>query len=53
MALPLLARLDGQQAINMVLDEEPDFVTMDNIMPGLNGIDASEAIEMKDQKLKS
>ena len=43
---------DGQQTIDMVLDEEPDFVTMDNIMPGINGIDASEAIKNEGSKAK-
>jgi len=43
---------NGEIAIDVVLDESPDYVTMDNIMPGLNGVEASEAIKSEGGKSK-
>lgn len=43
---------NGQEAIDVILDETPDVVTMDNIMPGITGIDAAEAIKGEGGKSK-
>lgn len=43
---------NGQDAIDVVLNENPDLVTMDNIMPEMNGVDASEAIKKEGGRSK-
>lgn len=43
---------NGQQAVDIILDESPDLVTMDNIMPDMNGVEATEAIKKHGGKSK-
>lgn len=43
---------NGQDAIDVVMDEKPDLVTMDNIMPQMNGVEASEAIKKEGGRSK-
>ena len=43
---------NGEDAIDVVLNKNPDYVTMDNIMPGLNGVEASAAIKKEGCKTK-
>lgn len=39
-----LEAASGEEAIKMVADSAPDYLTMDMNMPGLNGFDAAEQI---------
>lgn len=43
---------NGQDAIDVVMDEKPDLVTMDNIMPQMNGVEAAEAIKKEGGRSK-
>ena len=37
----ILTANNGQQAINMTLDEQPDLILLDIMMPGLDGYDVT------------
>ncbi len=43
---------NGLEAIKLSLDKKPDVMLMDLEMPGMNGLDASEAILNKNQQIK-
>ncbi len=43
----LIEAVTGNEAIEMVQGEPPDYCTMDINMPGMNGIDAAEQILAK------
>ncbi len=42
---------DGQEALDLVQEEEPDLVLMDVLMPGLNGFEACRRIKEDPQRL--
>lgn len=43
---------NGVEAVDLILDEGPDLVTMDNIMPDMTGVEASEAIKKEGGRSK-
>ena len=43
---------DGRQGIEKYTELEPDLVTMDILMPGVNGITALKAIKKRDPEAK-
>ena len=42
---------DGESAIDLALELDPDVITLDNILPDMTGIDVLKAL--KDKELKS
>ncbi|MDP3651488.1 MAG: response regulator [Rhodoferax sp.] len=42
----------GDAALTLLADFQPDFVTMDVNMPGINGFDAAEQILARDPKVR-
>ncbi len=43
---------DGLEAVELSLDKKPDIVLMDLEMPGMNGLDAAQAILDKNKQIK-
>lgn len=43
---------DGKEAVEKYLDLSPDLVTMDVVMPNMNGIDALKSIREHDSNAK-
>ena len=42
--LQVLTAIDGEQAVRIALEEKPDLIVMDAVMPRMNGLQACRAI---------
>ena len=45
----LLTAQDGQEAVTMALEEQPDLIVMDVVMPKLDGFRACEKLRARDE----